>query len=217
MISDFTQQQLAEVTIDEKKPLIICDVDEVVVHFTRELEEFLGLRSLWLEPDSLALSGNIKSKIDQTAVKQEVLNSLIEEFFAERTKSLPPIDGAVEGLLSLGESANVVMLTNLPHFAKNDRIANLSALGLSYPVITNSGPKGPAIRNLASRTPHPIVFIDDSPGFIQSAYDHAPNVHLVHFLQDARFAVHIPYFEFVSLRTDTWSAVKPHVMDLLQT
>ena len=106
------------------------------------------------------------------------------------------------------------MLTNLPHFAKSDRTENLADLGITYPVITNSGPKGPAIKNLAARTNGPVVFVDDSPGFIQSANEHAPHVKLVHFLQDERFAKHTPHFDFVSLRTHSWDFVKPHILDL---
>lgn len=216
MISDFTKHQLEALTVDKTRPLIICDVDEVVVHFTREFEDFLDQKNLALIPASLALSGNIKSKTDQSIVAQERVNELIDGFFTERTRNLKPIDGAVEALLHLGENSSVVMLTNLPHFAKNDRVANLGNLGINYPIITNSGPKGPAIKNLAARTSGPVVFVDDSPGFIASAFEHAPHVHLVHFLQDDRFAVHTPHFDFVSLRTHAWDHVKPHIAKLLK-
>ena len=91
-----------------------------------------------------------------------------------------------------------------------------SDLGLDHPVITNSGPKGPAILDLASRTKAPVVFIDDSQNFIQSAYDHAPHVHLIHFLHDERFSKYVPKLEYVSLRTDNWVDVKAHMNILLK-
>jgi FMN phosphatase YigB (HAD superfamily) len=215
MISNPTRQQLANLKIDSSKPLLICDVDEVVVHFTSNFEHFLSQRRLWLEPTSLALSGNIKNIDDNTIIAQSMVENLIDEFFVERTRTLSPIKGAVSALKNLGHFANVVMLTNLPHFAKDDRTANLADLGLAYPVITNSGPKGPAIKHLAGLTSQPIVFVDDSPHFISSAFEHAPHVHLIHFLQDERFSVHVPHYDYVSLRTADWAEAEPHITTLL--
>lgn len=214
MIPEFTKEQLAKLSIHPEKPLVICDVDEVVVHFTRSFETFLAARHLWLEPTNLALAGNIKSTENNISVTPETVSQLIDDFFAECTRNLLPIDGAVDALLEIGKQNSVVMLTNLPHFAKSDRAENLKDLGITYPVITNSGPKGPAIKNLAARTSGPVVFVDDSPGFIQSANDYAPHVKLVHFLQDERFAKYTPHFDFVSLRTHSWEFVKPHILKL---
>jgi FMN phosphatase YigB (HAD superfamily) len=216
MISEPTLEQLARLNLNRNLPLLICDVDEVVVHFTRDFENFLATRGLWLEATSLALNGNIKKIGTNTTIAQESVGELVDEFFWERTRHLQPIDGAVEALQGFGQDVNVVMLTNLPHFARADRIANLLDLGLAYPVITNSGPKGPAIKNLAARSDGPVVFVDDSPHFIASAYEHASHVHLIHFLQDDRFAVHTPHFDFVSLRTGVWETAKPHIENLLK-
>ena len=88
--------------------------------------------------------------------------------------------------------------------------------GLPFPVVTNSGPKGPAISDLLRRAGRrDAVFIDDSPNFISSAYEHAPEVHLIHFLPDQRFARHIAPLDYVSLRTGRWDEARPHVMALI--
>ena len=217
MISEETKAQLSDLVIPAKEPLLICDVDEVIVHFTADLEHYLAARDLWLQPASLALSGNIRRVTDNVPVENETVADLIDDFFAERTRNMQTIPGAVEALHSINKLATVVMLTNLPHFARSDRLANLAGHGLHFPVITNSGPKGPAILDLASRTRAPVVFVDDSPGFIQSAYDHAPHIHLIHFLQDERFAAHTPHLDFVSLRTHAWELATPHIIKLLTT
>ncbi len=214
MIPNFTKEQLDLLDLNPSKPLVICDVDEVIVHFTRSFEQFLAARNLWLEPISLALAGNIRSTKNNISVSAETVNQLVDDFFAECTRNLHPIDGAVDALLEIGKHNSVVMLTNLPHFAKSDRTENLKDFGITYPVITNSGPKGPAIKHLAEQTSGPVIFVDDSPGFIQSANEYAPQVKLVHFLQDERFARHTPHFDFVSLRTHSWEIVKPHILEL---
>lgn len=214
MISDTTRKQLATLTFSGR-PLVICDVDEVIVHFTRDFETFLARSGLWLDFASLALNGNIRRVKDGKPAEEDHVAQLITDFFDERTRHLEPIDGAVESLLHIAETADVVLLTNLPHSAGDHRRENLAGHGLNFPVVTNSGPKGPAISNLASRVTGPAVFIDDSPSFIASAFDHAPDVHLVHFLHDERFARHIEPLDYVSLRTASWKQARPHILDLI--
>ncbi len=215
MMADITRDQIAALRMDPHRPLVICDVDEVVVHFTRDFEDYIAARGLWLDAASFALNGNIRRAGGGASVSPAESAALIERFFADRTLHMQPIDGAIEALLGIAERAAVVMLTNLPHQAGDDRRQNLAGHGLSFPVVTNSGPKGPAIKVLAEMVEAPAVFIDDSPGFIASARQHAPKVHLVHFLHDARFARHVEPFNFVSLRTGSWDEAGPHVLDLV--
>jgi len=215
MISNETHHQLGNLQVNPNKPLLICDVDEVIVHFTRDFEDFLSARGLWLDPKSLALAGNVYHTGTNEVISSEQIVTLIDTFFIERTRNMKPIQGAVKSILDLSENATIVFLTNLPHFAGDDRRANLAEMGLDYQVITNSGPKGPALHNLAARTHATVVFVDDSPHFIQSAHEHAPHIKLVHFLQDHRFAAHCPHHDFVSLRTDNWMSAKSHILELL--
>lgn len=215
MIPEFTRQQLETLAIAPEAPLLICDVDEVVVHFTRGFETFLAGDNLYLDASSFALNGNIKVIGSGESIPQDKVMDLIDQFFVDHTEHLEPIDGAIEALLALSASASVVMLTNLPHHARDKRIRNLGKLGLTFPCITNSGPKGPAIRHLAALTSAPVVFIDDSPGFISSCRDHAGHVHMVHFLHDERFARHHDPFDFVSLTAHSWQQARPHIAQLL--
>jgi hypothetical protein len=215
LISEITRGQLDGLTFTGR-PLVICDVDEVIVHFTRDFEDFLALENLWLDTASFALNGNVKCRDTGTPAEDARVAHLIARFFDERTRHMEPIDGAVDSLLHIGEAADVVLLTNLPHEAGGHRRENLQDHGLPFPVVTNSGPKGPAIRDLLRRArQRDAVFIDDSPNFISSAYEHAPEVHLIHFLHDHRFARHIEPFDFVSLRTGCWDEARPHIMGLI--
>ncbi len=214
MIADITRQQIGGLSLS-RRPLVICDVDEVVVHFTRDLEIYLGLRGLRLETSNFALSGNIRRKSDGHAIERAAIQKLIEEFFMDHAHGMQPIDGAVEALQHIGEVANIVLLTNLPHEAGALRRRNMADLGLAFPVVTNAGPKGPAVKSLAGLADGAVVFIDDSPGFIASAFEHAPEVHLVHFLHDERFARHAEPLNYVSLRTGSWTEAKPHVLKLI--
>lgn len=216
MISDITKSQLATLSFTGR-PLVICDVDEVIVHFTRDFENYIGQEELWLDTSSFALNGNVKCRKTGVPAPDDRVMDLINRFFEDRTRHMQPIDGAIESLLHIGEVADVVLLTNLPHSAGDYRRANLAGHGLPFPVVTNSGPKGPAISHLVRQTRKPAVFIDDSPHFISSAQEHAPDVHLIHFLHDARFARHIEPLDYVSLRTDSWDEAKPHILELISS
>lgn len=215
MVSEITRVQIETLNIDSGRPLVICDVDEVVVHFTRDFETFLAQQEMWLETTAFALNGMIMSRATGEPILSHNVGPLIEQFFVDRTLHLEPIDGAVEALLEIAAHAQVVMLSNLPHTSAEHRRQNLKKHGLSFPVVTNSGPKGPAVSLLAKKSNRTTVFIDDSPSFITSARDHAPHVQLVHFLHDARFARHVQPMEFVSLRTGNWAEAGPHVMRLI--
>jgi hypothetical protein len=215
MMSVLTRQQLDAITVDPARPIIICDVDDVVVHFLRGFDALLAQSNHVLEANSFALGGNVLHRETRVEMPNHKVSELVDSYFTTKTEFMKPIDGAVESLLELSAHASVVMLTNLPHHAREKRIKNLLGHGLPFPVITNSGPKGPAIKDLASRTESTAVFIDDSPSFIQSAYEWAPSVKLVHFLHDERFAnIHKP-FDFVSLTTGTWRDVRQHVTELV--
>ncbi len=215
MISDFTKAQLDTLTVDAKRPLIICDVDDVVVHFLRSFDAMLADMNHVLEANSFALNGNVVHRETRMEMPQEDVAQLVDDFFVTRTEYLDAIDGAVGSLLELSEKASVVMLTNLPHHARDKRIRNLQKHGLPFPVVTNSGPKGPAIRNLADRTSGAVVFVDDSPNFVKSSFEFAPEVKIVHFLHDKRFAsLHAP-FDFVSKTTGEWASVRTHISELI--
>jgi hypothetical protein len=216
MLHELTAAQLAGLVIKTDKPLVICDVDEVVVHFTRDFEIYLEEQGLWLDASDLQrLNGSIKRANTDEVIDERNSYKLVGDFFAKRTRTMQAIDGAVEGLLEISRSADVIMLTNLPHEAGDDRRHNLAGLGLPFPVVTNSGPKGYAIRHLVQDLRAPAIFIDDSPSFISSAYEHAPHVHLVHFLHDPRFEKHAAPMDFLSLRTNNWNAMLPHILSIL--
>lgn len=214
MLSDITQRQIAALGLRRDRPLLICDVDDVILHFLREFEDFLAVDGLWLDPASFALHGNVRRKAGNERLANAEISRLIDRFFVERTRRMQPIEGAVEALLALGECAEVVLLTNLPHTSGEDRRANLKDHGINFPVVTNSGPKGPAILALRQDVRHPVVFIDDSPLYIESSRQHAPDVHLVHFLHDQRFARHHTPFDWVSLTAANWQETSPHVQAL---
>jgi hypothetical protein len=210
-----TLAQIASLDLDPARPLVICDVDEVTVEFLKGFEAWLGEHDLWLDARSFALNGNVKRRLTHEAVPQGDVNALLDGFFANRTRHLAAVAGAASTLAALAREADVVMLTNIPEAYREDRIANLRDHGMPYPVVANSGPKGPAVTEMAKRHAAPVAFIDDIPHYLASVRDHRPATRLVHFMQDARFARHAGPLDYVQLTAATWDDLHPRLRALL--
>jgi hypothetical protein len=217
MLTQATIRHIDGIKIDRSRPMIICDVDEVVLHFIKGLERYLDKNGMWLHPQSFSLNGNIKKRHNGEAISTSQLAECLNAFFEDSMKTLEPIEGAVDALTALATQAEVVMLTNLPDQFHKDRKINLSSIGLDVPVVANQGPKGPAVDALLKDHRAPAVFIDDIPNYIKSVKEHRPDVHLIHFIQDERFGRHVAPLDYVSLRTDNWQVVHDHILHLINS
>jgi len=206
-----TRQQIEQLQLTRELPLIICDVDEVIVHFIKGLESFLARHDLWLDPASFALNGNIKTIADNIPVEGEQVSKLLAAFFDEETIRLLPINGSIAALLSLAQNTEIVLLSNVPHVAYDDRQANLKGHGLEFPLISNRGPKGPAAKLLTKKHQAPVFFIDDIGHYLSSVNDYCPDVHLVHFLQDGPFSKHAKVLDCDHYRTNNWPDIEAHI------
>lgn len=216
MISVETKKQIDGLELSPKRPLIICDVDEVVVHFIAGLEAFLLTQNLWLDTASFALNGNIKEKSNNQPVCKEQVADLLARFFRDCSRSLAMIEGTAETLHELSDDASIIFLTNFPHENYHERRTNLDSHGLAFPLITNQGPKGPAIAHICREISAPVFFIDDIPHYLRSAAEHFAPINLIHFTQDQRFARHLPPLEIDHFRCETWLDIKLHIMNQLR-
>jgi len=194
--------QLEALSLQKDRPLIITDADEVLLRFMERVEHYLDTLGLWIDLSSFALSTNIKSKETNEPVK---VPTLIDDFFAAETAHIEAAHGAADALARLSELAQIVVLTNLPAPHREDRINNLKGHGMDYPVVVNSGLKGPAVKWLTQKTSGPVFFLDDIPHNIDSVAEHAPEVHTIHFVADPRLAKLINKAEGATARIDIWA------------
>lgn len=213
-IRDNVKRQIDALDLDRDRPLVICDVDEVVVHFLRSLEEHLDENGCWLDKSSFALNGNIRLKSNNEAVATQMVGELLYSCFDAKTHVMDAIEGAADALRQLEDMAEIVMLTNLPERYLDQRVQNLQGHGIHYPVVANSGHKGPAVEALINGSEHHVVFIDDSPNNIASVHKWCPRTHLIHFIQDRNFARHVTSIDEVALRTDNWTETHRFIDEL---
>lgn len=201
-IAPEVMDQLEALELHPARPLIITDADEVLLRFMERVEHYLDTLGLWIDLSSFALGSNIKSKKTDEPVK---VPTLIDDFFAAETAHIEAAHGAAEALASLSRMAQIVVLTNLPAPHRNERIANLKGHGMDYPVVVNSGLKGPAVKWLTQKVSGPVFFLDDIPHNIDSVAEHAPQVHTIHFVADPRLAKLINKAEGATARIDIWA------------
>src|SRR5207302_5003305 len=115
---------------------------------------------LYLDLTSYRLHGNVKRVSDSTTVLDVEVTALLEEFRRD-LDSLEAVEGAADGLARVSARADIVVLSNVTTSQAVARNRNLAHCGLDFPIVCNSGPKGPAVRDLSCRAGRPVFFIDD--------------------------------------------------------
>jgi hypothetical protein len=201
--------QIAALALEPSRPLVITDADEVLFYFVRGFAAYLVSRGFWLDLASFQLFGNIKYAGRDDLATVEEASELLATFFAERTERIEPVAGAAEVLARLSAEAQIIVLSNLPTGSRPARERALQKAGMPYPLVVNSGVKGPAVRCLADRAgAAEVFFLDDIPRNILSVSLAAPAVTAIHFVADPHLATLVGPAEGCHHRLDDWPAVE---------
>jgi hypothetical protein len=197
-------EQINSINIKENKPLIISDVDEVLVYFATPLENYLDTKNMSISFISYKLFGNVHYKDTNKNVPKDIVIELLQSFFAEKVHTCPPVEGVENAFKRLREKFQIIILTNTPYEARTDRIKALKGLGLDFPLVANDGHKGQAVREICKNLKAPALFLDDIPHHHTSVAELAPHVHRVHFVADPRLAKLLPPACDSHERIDNW-------------
>ncbi|MEP1092883.1 MAG: hypothetical protein ABJH63_11055 [Rhizobiaceae bacterium] len=193
------------------KPLLICDVDEVVLHLVDPFVQVLEERGYVLKDHSFRLTGNVfDAKTGREATQEEVWAGLTQ-LFEEQDKRQAIVDGVVDNLNTLAETVDVVFLTNMPHEFREIRRTHLTRHGLDFPLITNTRSKVPAIQTLFDHCDHPVGFIDDTPKNLEQVRDGVVDVHLFHFMANERYRELAGSIDGVQFSTGDWQHAREHI------
>ena len=114
------------------------------------------------------------------------MSKLLPEFFIKETKKLEPVINAENCLKSLSKKTQIIILTNIPFKDKKSRVDALKKYNMNYPVITNSGLKGPVVSKICEKMKAPVFFIDDLGQNLESVKKEYKKAICIHFLQDTR-------------------------------
>ncbi|RDL52148.1 hypothetical protein BLJAPNOD_03300 [Ensifer sp. M14] len=174
------------------RPLVVSDIDEVVLEFLNPFQAFLESCDHVLLPRSFRLTGNIVHRITQQAASEAAVKELLEIFYATQERWQTPAVGVVETLRQLSEQADIVFLTAMPPRHAAARRALLDRLDLPYPLLASEDPKGPIVQRLHAGRALPVVFIDDIARNLQSVQEHAPSCLLINLMANAEFRALAP-------------------------
>nr|WP_208601673.1 hypothetical protein [Rhizobium aethiopicum] len=174
-----------------ERPLIVCDVDDVVLRFIDPFQLFLQSLGHEFLPRSFRLHGNIVSKADGTEIEGQQVGRLIDDFFEAQELWQTPIDRVVETLGRLSQAADILFLTAMPPRFQDQRRRLLDSAGLLFPLLASEQPKGPIVHALHASRSFPVAFIDDMAHNLHSVRDHVADCLLIHLMPDSpvhRFA-----------------------------
>lgn len=177
-----TLTDLRALEIEPGRPLVAVDCDEVMVVFAAHVMEWLPATGHEMRLERYELEGAMFPLGETTPIGFDACIALLDRFFQEQTTGQRAIPGAVAALDRLAADMQVVILTNVPRFARDDRLKNVVELAMDFPLVVNAGGKGHALAWLADRAGAPVAFIDDSPRQLAHAAKHAPEVARVHFV-----------------------------------
>lgn len=178
-----TERQIEELSHDTR-PLLVLDVDDVVLHFVRPFPRFLEAAGYTLDLGTFRLVGNIREAATNKPADVEKVRELVDRFFTAQADWQTVTEGAAEAIAAFAPEAEIVMLTAMPHRYREVRKLHLDALGLAHPLLTTEMDKGPALKRLRGETGRPIAFVDDQPGNLVSAREWVPDIHLFHLMAE---------------------------------
>jgi len=197
-----------------KRPLLITDCDEVLLHmvapFERWLDEEHGIDFAVERPD---FGAALTRRSDSSVVGEEHIGPLLDAFFTTEMHRQTIVPHAQRALATIAELADIVVLTNLTDIFHAGRVAQLDALGIRHRVRCNQGGKGrPVAELLAEYQPSTTVFVDDLPQHHSSVARHAPDVWRLHMVAEPRIARHRPPATHAHARIDDWAEALPWII-----
>ncbi|MER8913528.1 hypothetical protein NKI32_06775 [Mesorhizobium sp. M0761] len=209
-----TARQIAELAADDR-PLLILDVDDVVLEFIRPFPHFLKSRGFGLTLASFRLTGNIAETASGRLIEQPEVTALLGDFFDTQADWQSVTDGAEQALASLGDRVEIVLLTAMPHRHRAARRAHLDALGLPYPLLTTEMAKGPAVAKLRGSKGRPVAFVDDQPTNLISARNSVAEAHLFHLMADNSLRAFLPPVPDDIISVEDWHEAAPKIASAL--
>ncbi len=187
------------------RPLLISDCDDVLLHFGRHFAEWLeDEHDLLFDLDAPGFQDKLRDRLGRP-VGRDLIWSLLDRFFAEEMHRQHIVDGAADALRSIGEVADIVILTNIGDEHHSNRVVQLERFDIRHRILCNRGGKGrPVAELVADFNPSVALFVDDLPIHHDSVARHAPNVWRLHMIAEPRLASITPPAASAHRRIDDW-------------
>ena len=211
-----TKKQISNLNIDPNLPLMIFDADEVLVHFAEPFATYIKKHNHRLHLTGYRLDNAIKKADTDEVADPDTAKDLVWGFINEETKSQPAAKGAPQALKKLQAFAQIIILSNVPHSVHDDRVANLKSLNMDYPLISNEGMKGPAVKEILRNHKAQSFFIDDNPYQVESVYNDNQQTVCVHFSVCDLVKSYMPKAVGASIEPTSWEDLVTQLIGYLK-
>ena len=205
-----------------KRPLIISDCDEVLLHMVAPFKRWLeASQGVDFNLDGANFSEALRWQESGELLQAMDVWTMLGRFFDSQMDTQQPIEGAVESINALSVHADVVILTNLVDARREKRKEQLASFGIEAPVYTNQGPKGPALDAILDEHGRDRLafFIDDLPQHHFSVKETVPDVVRLHMCGEPSIASAIDCAHkagHADARIDRWAEAFPWLMDRME-
>jgi len=195
------------------RPLLITDCDEVLLHMIGHFAEWLDEEhDLHFNLEAPGFRDAIRDRANNP-VKDERVWALLDLFFDREMHRQNVVPGAVAALKAIGESADIVILTNIGDEYQANRVAQLEAFDIRHRVLCNRGGKGrPVLELIEEMKPSAAVFVDDLAVHHESVANHTPQVSRLHMIAEPVLAAVTPPAPFAHARIDDWEEALPWIL-----
>lgn len=199
------------------RPLIVSDCDEVLLHMVAPFRDWLAEKEgVSFKMNNADFAKALHYVQDGSVVPTEEIWNLLNRFFDTEMYRQQAIAGAVAGINTIAQNADVVILTNLNDHRRETRTRQLADVGINTRVFTNQGPKGPALKAILDEyRPSRALFIDDLPQHHDSVSQLTPEVIRLHLCGEPLLAPHIDCAHqagHAHARIDQWDAALPWIL-----
>lgn len=197
-----------------KRPLLITDCDEVLLHMVAPFGQWLDeAHQIDFAMDQENFGRALTRRTDNSIVEEEHIWPLLDNFFTTQMHRQTLVPHAQRALATIAELADIVVLTNLTDQFHGPRVAQLDAVGIRHTVQCNQGGKGKPVADLVAQyQPSVTVFVDDLEHQHESVAKHAPEVWRLHMVAEPRVARHRPHAAHAHARIDDWSEAVPWII-----
>ena len=198
------------------RPLLITDCDEVLLHMISHFAEWLDQEhDLHFNLEAPGFRDAMRDRLGNP-VKEERIWALLDLFFDREMHRQNVVPGAVAALRAIGESADIVILTNIGDDYQANRVEQLEAFDIRHRVLCNRGGKGrPLLELIEEMKPSVAVFVDDLAVHHESVANHAPPVWRLHMVAEPRLAAVTPPAPFAHARIDEWGEAAEWILERL--
>jgi hypothetical protein len=199
------------------RPLLISDCDDVLLHFQPHFADWVA--EAYGYTFALGRPGFVDALTDETGrpLPPERAWELLGGFFDAEMHRQHLVDGARDALRTIGEEADIVILTNIRDEYQANRVEQLDRLEIRHRVLCNQGGKGrPVLELIEAMRPTATVFVDDLPVHHESVAKHAPDVWRLHMIAEPLMAAATPPAPHAHARIDHWDDALSWVLGKLR-